>query len=167
MSGRTEGLRSRSRQAKLESPIADGCLMTIAVDVAPPVDLGAVDGLMRRCIPLGGGSVSGRYEGTVVPGGADWQTVAPDGTLEISARYVLALAEGIVEVRSNGVRTAEPAVLERLARGEIVPADAYYFRTAMRFRTGVSALAKLNRILAVAVGERLPTQVRLTVFPVV
>jgi hypothetical protein len=106
-------------------------------------------------VPILGGTVDGAYQGTILPG-ADWQSAAPDGTLDISARYILSLEQGLVEVQSNGIRTASPEVLARMAAGEAVAATEYYFRTAMRFSTASAELAELNHILAVAVGERFP-----------
>lgn len=141
-------------------------LMRFAIDVGEPVSAGTVAGQERRCIPLLGGTVEGNYCGRVLPGGADWQTVAPDGQLEISARYVLELEQGLLEVRSEGLRSGSPEALERLERGETVAPQDYYFRTAMRFFTASPALDRLNRLLAIAVGERLPGQVLLSVHPV-
>ena len=146
--------------------LADEPLMQIDLSVAAPVETGLIDGQVRRCIPIVGGTVSGGYEGEVLSGGADWQTIAPDGTLDIDARYVLRLSEGLVEVESRGVRSGPPEILAQLAAGEAVDADRYYFRTAMRFRTAVPVLARLNQILAVSAGERLLNTVRLTVYEV-
>ena len=141
-------------------------LMQIALAVGPPVEIGAVAGQTRRCIPILGGEVSGRLTGSVLAGGADWQQIGPDGTIEIDARYVLKLSDGLVEVESRGLRSGPPEVLARLAQGEAVDPALYYFRTAMRFRSAVPALAWLGRMLAVATGERLPGGVRLTVHEV-
>ena len=141
-------------------------LMQIALAVGPPVEIGAVAGQTRRCIPILGGEVSGRLTGSVLAGGADWQQIGPDGTIEIDARYVLKLSDGLVEVESRGLRSGPPEVLARLAQGEAVDPALYYFRTAMRFRSAVPALAWLGRMLAVATGERRPGGVRLTVHEV-
>jgi Protein of unknown function (DUF3237) len=146
--------------------LAGDPMMQINLSVAAPVETGLIDGQNRRCIPIVGGTVSGRYNGEVLNGGADWQTIAPDGTLDIDARYVLQLSEGLVEVESRGVRSGPADVLALLAAGEAVGADRYYFRTAMRFRTAVPALARLNQILAVSAGERLADTVGLTVYEV-
>lgn len=121
---------------------------------------------MRRCIPITGGTVSGAYSGTIMPGGADWQIVADDGTIDIDARYVLDLAEGLVEVRSRGLRSGPPDVLAKLALGEIVDSSHYYFRTALRFASRTPSLDRLNRIIAIARGERMPGKVRLSVYEV-
>lgn len=146
--------------------VIGGKLMTLTVEVGAPVTVGEVQGRLRRYIPLTGGTVEGTYSGRIAPGGADWQIVAPSGRIDLSARYVLQLAEGNVEVRSEGVRAGSPEVLARLAAGEIVPGDTYYFRTAMRFFTGCPALAALNDMLAIAVGQRFPSYVQLDVYPV-
>jgi hypothetical protein len=141
-------------------------LMQIDLVAGPPIALGEVAGLGRRCIPILGGVVSGRLQGEVLPGGADWQQIGPDGSIEIDARYVLRLTEGLVEVESRGLRTGPPEVLARLAQGEVVDPSLYYFRTAMRFRSAAPELAWLGRILAVTSGVRLADGVRLLVHEV-
>lgn len=141
-------------------------LMQIDLVVGQPIEIGEVAGQNRRCIPILGGAVGGRLSGEVLAGGADWQQIGSDGTIEIDARYVLRLAAGLVEVESYGLRSGPPDVLARLAQGEAVDPALYYFRTAMRFRSAVPDLAWLGRILAVATGERLPGAVRLTVHEV-
>jgi hypothetical protein len=141
-------------------------IMQIDLTVSAPMETGMVGGQNRRCIPIIGGNVSGGYQGVVENGGADWQTVLPDGSLDIDARYILRLAEGTVEVESRGLRTGPPEVLARLGAGETVDPALCYFRTAMRFRTAAPSLLRLNHILAISVGERLPETVRLTVYEV-
>lgn len=134
--------------------------LTLEVEVARPIDLGG-----RRCIPLLGGRFWGDLEGKVVPGGTDWQTVLPDGNLELSAHYALETRAGeLIEVSSIGVRNGAPEVLAQLARGEPVPRTAYYFRTHMRFRTSAPALQLWNLRLYTCSGERQKSVVRLSVF---
>lgn len=117
----------------------------------------------RRFVPLGGGTVRGpELSGTLVEGGVDWQIARADGVLEIAAHYVIRADDGaLIEVQSEGLRHAPAAVMDRLLRGEAVPRDAYYFRTIVRFTTGAPAWLHLNRVLAVAVGEREATRVTL------
>jgi hypothetical protein len=121
-----------------------------------------------RLIPITGGKFEGEeLRGKVLGGGADWQDVRSDGVLEISARYLLQTDEGEpIEVRSTGVRAASPEVMARLGRGEKVPQSAYYFRTAIRFRTASPRLARLNNVLAVSYGERRGNGVHLFVYEV-
>ena len=47
----------------------------------------------RRIVPILGGTVVGpRLSGDILPGGADYQLIRPDGVAEIEARYTLRLA---------------------------------------------------------------------------
>jgi hypothetical protein len=142
--------------------LANDVLMQIELSVGPPIEVSPG----RRCIPITGGAVTGIYMGTVLPGGADWQQIGSDGTIDIDARYVLELADGRVEVESRGLRAGPAEVLARLAKGEAVDPALYYFRTAMRFSTAAPALERLNRVLAISRGERLAGAIRLTVYEV-
>lgn len=122
---------------------------------------------VRRIIPISGGVVSGEISGRVLPGGADWQSVLPDGTIELSAHYALEFEDGArVEVTSIGLRAAPPEIVEALNRGETVDPDSYYFRTHMRLRTGHPDYAHLNKQLYVGKGARAPAGVRIEVFRV-
>lgn len=140
--------------------------MTIELVMSPPVEIGIFNGYTRRCIPIAGGIVSGGFCGSVASGGADWQTIGPNGTLDIDARYILELDTGSVEVESRGLRHGPPDVLARLAKGETVDPSLYYFRTAMRFRSSAPALSRLNHILSISDGERLADRVKLVVYEV-
>jgi len=51
--------------------------------------------------------------------------------------------------------------------GEMVDPSLYYFRTAMRFETGDPTLDWLNRVLAVARGQRERNAVKLDVYEVI
>lgn len=117
----------------------------------------------RRYVPLGGGTVRGpELTGTLVEGGVDWQINRADGVLEIAAHYVIRADDGaLIEVRSEGLRHGPPAVMAQLARGEAVPREAYYFRTVVRFTTGAPQWQHLNKLLAIAVGQREASVVKL------
>ena len=110
----------------------------------------------RRYVPLGGGTVIGpELNGSLVEGGIDWQINRADGVLEIAAHYVVRADDGaLIEVRSEGLRHGPAEVMAALARGEAVPPEAYYFRTAVRFTTGAPQWQHLNKLLAIAVGQR-------------
>jgi hypothetical protein len=140
-------------------------LMRVSAEVGEVVSLGAAPGGERRVVAILGGTFEGDdLAGEVLSGGADWQLKWDDGTLSIDAHYALRERGGaLIEVRSQGLRTAAPGVLERLARGEEVDPGEYYFRTAMRFTTGDARLGWLNRIVAVATAARRPRRVELEV----
>ena len=128
----------------------------VRCDVGELLTLGEAPFGERRCVPLLGGTVEGpELRGTIVPGGTDWQWQRRDGVLEISAHYVVATPDGArVEVISEGLRHGPPEVMARLARGEPVAASEYFFRTALRFRTGHAAWSHLNQVMALASGRR-------------
>ena len=64
---------------------------------------------------------------------------------------------------SRGLRHASPDVLARLDRGEQVDKADYYFRTAIRLSTTSPALAYLNALICVSIGERRARNVNLDV----
>jgi hypothetical protein len=120
----------------------------------------------RRYIPITGGTVTGAYTGRVRPGG-DWQLSRGNGLVEIAAHYMLDLTgHGLVEVTSEGLRHASPEVTAALIRDEPVDPSAYYFRTAIRLRTGVAALMHLNTRIYVGAGTRYPDHAEIAVFEV-
>lgn len=131
------------------------------VELAPPIEQGTVDGQRRRLVPITGGRVYGpRLTGVVLAGGGDWQAIGPHGLTEVNARYTLRAADGtVIDVVNAGVRTASEGVTDRIARGEPVPVDAYYFRTSPRFSVAPGALEWMRRTLFVARGVRMPDHV--------
>lgn len=140
-------------------------LLELDVEVAAPQSVGRTETGERRCVPITGGRFSGRLEGRVLAGGADWQALRPDGLADLDARYMLQTSSGAhVEVWSRGLRSGPAEVMARLAAGETVDPAAYYMRTAMRFETADPALQWLVHKLAVGLGERRPDLVRLKVF---
>lgn len=141
----------------------------IVCETAALVSLGHAPLGERRYVPLTGGRVHGpEFNGRVLPGGVDWQIARADGALDIQAHYVLEADDGgLVEVHSTGLRHAAPEVMQRLARGESVPRDAYFFRTTIRFTTGAPGWDHLNRVIGYAVAERQAQQVVLDVYRLV
>ncbi len=146
--------------------VARAPMLELEVEVGKPVDFGQVAGQCRRFIPITGGTVRGEHQGTIIPGGADWQTIGPDGVIDLEARYGLLLDGEAVEIRSTGLRSGSPEALAKLASGSIQPGSEYYFRTTVRFYTSSLKLGFFNNLLAIAVGERLPTHVRLSLYRV-
>jgi hypothetical protein len=143
-------------------------IFTIHADLEAIMNLGATPYGERRIIAILGGTVRGpKLNGRVLPGGADWQIIRADGAADIQARYTLESDDGgRILVDSVGVRHGPPEVLARLAAGEAVDPALYYFRTAMRFETSDVKLGWLNRIIALARGERLTNAVKLDVYEV-
>jgi hypothetical protein len=143
-------------------------IFTIHAELAPMLHFGRTPYGERRVIGILGGSVRGpKLNGRVLPGGADWQIVRGDGAADIQARYTIESEAGArILVSSDGLRHGPPAVMERLARGDNVDPALYYFRTVMRFETADPSADWLNRILALARGQREANAVRLDVYEV-
>jgi hypothetical protein len=143
-------------------------LCTLQVEVADPFDFGVTPVGHRRVINIVGGSFSGpRMSGAVLAGGADWQIIRSDGVAVLDARYTLRTDGGdLIQVTSQGLRHGPQEVIARLAQGERVGPDLYYFRTVLRFETGAAAFAWLNKIIAIASGVRTRNTVELEAFEI-
>jgi hypothetical protein len=117
-------------------------LMMLQVKVGTPHNLGAVPHGTRRTAPLSGGS----FEGPRLR-----------GSLEMDLRVTLQTDDGVlISMRSFGLRHGPPEVIAAIGRGETVDPATYYFRTTPRFETAHPAYAFLNRMVAVASGDRRP-----------
>ena len=143
-------------------------IFTIFAELEGITSLGRTPYGERRVIGILGGSVRGpKLNGRILPGGADWQIIRTDGVADIKARYIIETDDGArIMVTSEGLRHGPPEVMERLARGDNVDPAHYYFRTVMRFETSDPKVDWLNRILALARGQREARAVRLDVYEV-
>lgn len=141
-------------------------LCRITARVSPLVSLGEGPYGERRYVPIIGGEVEGETLcGEVLAGGTDWQVQRRDGTLDISAQYVIRTRKGVlIEVESRGFRHGPAEVMARLAQGKSVSPDEYYFRTVLRFQTGTPEWRYLNSVLAIGKAMRRPDAAVLDVF---
>ncbi|MFL6796794.1 MAG: DUF3237 domain-containing protein [Xanthobacteraceae bacterium] len=130
-------------------------LFNLRAEVGELISLGPCPTGERRVVYISGGSFEGpSLRGTVLPG-ADWQILRSDSVLELDARYAIRDERGaVVQVLSQGLRHGPADVMAQLARGDSVDPARYFFRTIMRFETGDSNLAWLNRTIAVASAAR-------------
>jgi hypothetical protein len=133
----------------------------IAVEVGTPLDLGQTQNGHRRIIPILGGLVSGPLlNGRILPGGADWQILRPDGAADLDARYTIQTDGGaLIYAVNRGLRHGPAEVLQRLNRGEQVDPGSYYFRSGAAFETSAPEYAWMTRSIIVGVGERYPNKV--------
>jgi hypothetical protein len=131
--------------------------MTLRVCVAAPQDVGTVPHGTRRIASITGGDFEGRrLRGVVVPAAsADWLLLRADGVLELDLRVTLLTHDGaLISMASFGLRHGPPDVMAALGRGNPVDPAWYYFRTTPRFETAHPAYAFLNRVVAIASGDR-------------
>ena len=133
-------------------------LMILQVAVAGPQRIGAVPHGTRVIAPIASGQFEGpRLRGKVLPGSGDWTLLRGDGVLELDLRVTLETDDGaLIDMRSFGLRHGPPEVVAAIGRGETVDPSTYYFRTTPRFETAHPKYAFLNRLLAVASGDRRP-----------
>jgi len=141
---------------------------TLNVRVAPALELGQSHLGRRRIIAITGGTVAGpRLNGVVLPGGADWQGIRPDGVAELEARYTLEADDGaLIAVINRGLRHGSAAVMQKLLAGEPVDPAAYYFRCTPAFETAAPAHQWLTRTVFIGSGARHPDRVEIDVFAV-
>ncbi|MEV6345326.1 DUF3237 domain-containing protein [Actinoplanes sp. NPDC051851] len=139
----------------------------VEVELGPLEDHGVTRAGHRRVVPIVGGRVSGLFEAAVLPGGADWQVVRPDGAIEIDTRYSACTERGEhVYITTFGVRSGRPEVLEALLRGDAVTPAEYYFRLGVRLETAAPRLAGLEQSIFVASAVREANRVRYTAYKV-
>lgn len=133
-------------------------LFTLTLQVSGMQPIGQTPNGDRRIGLVAGGSFQGeRLHGTVLPGGADWIILRPDGSTLLDVRLVLQTDDGAtIGVTYRGMRHGPQAVMERMNRGETVDPSEYYFRTAVMFETAAAKYDWLNRIIAVGTGRRPP-----------
>jgi len=152
---------------------------TVDARLGPMEDHGVTRAGHRRVFPVAGGRVAavaggradelfgGPFAADILAGGADWQLVRPDGSIEIDTRYSARTAAGeFVHFRTSGVRSGPPAVLAALLRGEAVDPASYYFRVAVYLETSAPRLAALERSVFVASAVRGADSVAYTAYRV-
>jgi hypothetical protein len=139
---------------------------TVTLD--PPQDLGTTTYGKRRIIPITGGTFAGpNLKGTILPGGADWQTVRSDGTADLEARYTLKTDDGVlIYIQNKGIRTGKPEVLARLGKGEKVDPSEYYMRTYATFEVAEGKYNWMTKGIFVATGMRSANSVVIRFFRV-
>src|SRR6185312_13894553 len=92
---------------------------------------------LRRLDRLDKGHFRGpRINAEIVPGGVDCLLGGVDGALRPDVRLLLQLDDGCpLLIIYRGVRHGPAEVMQQIARGEDVPHDSYYLRTALSFET--------------------------------
>jgi hypothetical protein len=145
------------------APFAD-----LSVQVAAPIEVGAVGHGTRRVIPILGGTCTARdWSARVLPGGADFQLIVNERMARLEARYVLETDAGDrIYVHNDAVRTAAPEVMARLVRGEPVDPAQVYFRCVPRFEVAAPSLAWMMERVFLGTGMRRPDEVVMRFFEV-
>lgn len=107
----------------------------------------------QRVIPIVGGTFEGKISGTVVPGGADWNTKRENEVFHVFAKYLLKTDDGFYIAVEN--------------EGKIANAYEAFIKTSPRFQVdGDSKYAWLNSGVYVGslAGGKEEGQVEITVY---
>jgi hypothetical protein len=127
------------------------------IDVASPKIIGRTPTGERRVVQILLGRFDGRISGEVLPGGADYQIITPEGISYLNAHYMIRTDDGaLILVRNRGIRHG------------VVGDDPskYYFRSTPQFETGDERYYWLNQIIAICSGARTPSSVLLDFYEV-
>ena len=140
-------------------------LCFLHADLKDPIDLGAGPFGNRQIFDVVGGHFQGSgMKGTVLPSGADWILIGPDGVGRLDVRATLRTDDGaLVYVQYPGVAIFNEAVMNALATGRETQFGDTDFFTQPRFETGHPDYAWLNSVVAVAEGRVLPNAVEYNV----
>jgi hypothetical protein len=154
--------------AQQAAPPRTELLMRLTADLAPPQEIGVTPLGNRRIYYVTRGTFTGpRLRGEVLPGGGDWVLTDKDGVSRLDVRITLRCDDAsLIFVSYRGIVDIAPDVRARIAKGEDVSPDLYYFRISPVFETGSAKLAWLNRMIAIGVGKKTATGVVYDIFTV-
>jgi len=159
--------RRQAAHTALEPRIETRSLFRLNAEVAPPQ---IVEGPLgkRLFIPVTGGAFRGdRLSGEVQPGGSDFQLIRPDGVAELDVRVTLLTDDGVtIQLKGHGIRHTTPEVFAHIMSGADVDPSEYYFREALFFEAPAGRYEWLNRIIAIAKGGRLKSEVFIDAYEV-
>ena len=123
----------------------------IEVEVEKPIKCGKLPEGKYMTIPITGGHFEGKkLKGTVMPVGADWNTIS-SGRSHVSTRYVLKTDDGaLISLFTDGYMRMTLKGGLSMAAGKPDPSK-YYFRQHLVFKTGSEKYCWLNDRIAFAV----------------
>ncbi len=141
-------------------------LYDMRAELEPPLMIGQTPQGNRQLFYYRSGTFEGpRMKGELLPGGGDWFLLRPDNVGELDVRATLKTDDGaLIYVTYRGIFSASQESWEKIARGEPVDRDQYYFYTSPTFQTSAPDYLWLNRILAVGMGTAVPGGVAYRVF---
>jgi hypothetical protein len=155
------------KQLQKQNMIEMKALFRLKANVDTPQ---VIDGPLgkRLFIPVTGGTFSGeQLSGVVQTGGSDFQLVRQDGVAELDVRVTLRTDDGItIQLKGHGLRHTTPEVFARIMSGDEVDASEYYFREALFFEAPAGKYEWLNRIIAIAKGGRMKSEVFIDAYEV-
>lgn len=133
-------------------------LLTLKLSVNGMQPVGETPSGNRRIGLVAGGTFEGaKLKGTVLPGGADWIMIRPDGVTTLDVRIVLQTDDGAaIGLTYKGLRHGPAEVMAKVNSGQWVDPSEYYFRTMVSFETAAPKYAWLNAVFGIGTGSRPP-----------
>lgn len=140
----------------------------LKVLLKPAIVVGETPHGLRRIIPIAGGTFEGpMIKGKILDGGADWQIVRKDGVAELEAHYQIQTEDGVtIYIKNTGLRVATPEIATKIAKGESVSPNDYYFRATPKFDAPAGKYEWMNNAIFICKGIRNPDNVSIQVWKV-
>ena len=129
--------------------------LSLDVDFAAVVPIGATPAGFRGIAPVRGGMFAGeRLSGTVAPG-HDWFVTRSDGVLVIDVRLTLTTDDNaVLYLTYRGRMTATPEAMAQFRKGEWMAASDYALTVIATFECGDARYAWLNDAIVVGTGAQ-------------
>jgi hypothetical protein len=121
-----------------------------------PLVIGPTSEGLRINFPISGGTVDGpRLKATVIPGGADYYRLRPDGVALIDVHATLKTDDGaVIYVEYRGVSDMGEDGYEKGLQGQMP--DVIRLHVAPRFHTAHPSYLWMNRRQFIGIGESRP-----------
>ena len=139
-------------------PLRHLMTLTLDVDFRGVQRIGATPAGQRGIAQVTGGRFEGERLSGRVLGGADWFAHRDASVMTIDVRLTLeADGGGLIYLAYQGRLLAAPEAMARFRKGQQLASGDYSLVTTARFETGHEGLNWLNDVVAIGVGEQLPT----------
>ena len=168
MRKKNKELKDKRNQEDLKTlELKNRHLFNFYVNIQAPLQVGNTPTGNRQILIGGKGKFKGeRINGRVLPWGADWFLIRPDGVGELDVRVILQTDDDeLIYMRSSGFLNYSPEVASRVLTGTAEP-DEYYFREKTTFETGAKEYYWLNSIVAVGTGWYRPGRVGMSIYEI-
>ena len=120
-------------------------LMTLYAPLDPPQQID--NSLFVYGVRDGGWIKGPKVNGTLLAPSGDWLQVMPDGSMRLDVRATFKTDDGaLVYVTYNGVISHSEESSARMANGEVLTSEDFYFITAPTMRTSSEKYAWLNHV---------------------
>lgn len=142
-------------------------LFDMVVNLRSPLVVGNTPKGNRQILVGEGGEFQGkRLQGIILPHGADWFLIRPDGVGELDVRVLLQTTDNEkIYMNSTGFLHYPREAAKKVLSGKAEPSE-YYLREKTVFETGSEKYSWLNSIVAVGTGWYQPGKVGMSIYEI-